>query len=252
MKRTEQSSYSGIIPRIIPSPCGTVYPYSVAEQIQSGEIFTEGQSVLIWHHCGFAYLYGACEDRFLEQVFRQFLSPDCTLTRRFILFTADPHTEQFFRAKQGLAFGTRYGFTYPEDRIPQPRPLPEGCQLCELSRELLSALQGRITPQFSWQSPEEFLRSGRGFCITCAGEPVSWAFSAAVSAEETDIGIETVPAYQHRGLGLLAAEQMIRDCIRQRKRPVWACDAGNTGSRKLAEKAGLIQTSEYTTIRTTK
>ena len=78
---------------------------------------------------------------------------------------------------------------------------------------------------------------------------VSWAFSAAVSKDELDIGIETVSNFRHMGLGLAAAEKMIGFCFEQHKRPVWSCDANNIASQKIAEKLGFVKHSEYVTIR---
>ena len=78
---------------------------------------------------------------------------------------------------------------------------------------------------------------------------VSWAFSAAVSSNELDIGIETVLDHRHMGLGFAVAEKMIQYCFEQRKRPIWSCDANNTASQKIAEKLGFVKSSEYITIR---
>lgn len=51
------------------------------------------------------------------------------------------------------------------------------------------------------------------------------------------------------GLASIAANQMIRCCFEEHKRPVWSCDEGNSASRKLAEKLGFVRVSEYTTIK---
>jgi hypothetical protein len=52
------------------SGCGKVYPCSIAESIQTGDIFInsfeDSRSVLFWHYSGFAFLYGVWH--FLENV----------------------------------------------------------------------------------------------------------------------------------------------------------------------------------------
>ena len=124
-----------------------------------------------------------------------------------------------------------------------------GYDLCELGEELFDTVEGRVTPRFSWRTSEEFLRNGKGICVLHGERAAAWAFSAAVSDYEMDIGVEALPEYRHMGLAFLAAEQMIRCCSEQGKRPVWSCDTGNTASRRLAEKLGFSVLSEYTTIK---
>lgn len=250
MERLDEAAYRSVLPSISKTACGTVYPLSIVEGNQYGEIFTEGDSVLPWHYAGFAFLFGACEHTFLDHVYRGFLCAEARPPRRFILFAVTPEVEQFFREKNDLVFGKRYHYAYLEKMPALLQAVPSGYQIRELDRGLLDSLQGRITPRFSWRDADAFLAKGKGFCVLHEGEPASWAFSAAVSSEEIDIGIETAEAYRKRGLGMLAVCSMIRYCFAQQKHPLWACDAGNTASQRVAEKAGFRKVSEYTTIRT--
>ena len=248
MRKLDVDSYDMILKDICKNPCGTVYPLSIAERKQYGDIFLSDDSVLLWHYSGFAYIFGSCKDNFLKQIYREFLTAD-GLPRRFILFTADPKVELYFRNKTRLVFGRRYYFEYPQETEFSPKPLPQGYEACKFEKTVFDSIEGRITPRFSWRNAEEFQNNGMGQCITHRGKPVSWAFSAAVSSNELDIGIETSPEYRHKGLAVFAAEQMIKYCLKQRKLPVWSCDTGNIASRKLAEKLGFSVVAEYTTIR---
>ena len=36
----------------------TVYPRSIIEGFQQGDVFTDGKAALFWHNCGFAFLCG--------------------------------------------------------------------------------------------------------------------------------------------------------------------------------------------------
>lgn len=51
--------------------CGSVYPLSVAGDIQEGDIFANSAkdcgAVLFWTHCGFAYLSGEVDEDFLKK-----------------------------------------------------------------------------------------------------------------------------------------------------------------------------------------
>ena len=52
--------------------CNHVYPLSIAENRQYGDIFVDNvidpHSVLFWHYCGFAYLTGEASDAVLKEI----------------------------------------------------------------------------------------------------------------------------------------------------------------------------------------
>lgn len=212
-------------------------------------IYKERDSILLWHYCGFAFLYGVCDDCFLETIYDMFLSADSNLSRRFILFSANPKVIEFFKNKQDIVLGNRYNFEYPPENAGSRGVIPSGYQICQFNQKLFDNIPGRITPRFSWRDASEFLDHGMGYCVMYKEKAVSWAFSAAVSSDELDIGIETVSDYRHMGLGFAAAEKMIQYCFEQSKRPIWSCDVNNTASLKIAEKLGFVKSSEYITIR---
>lgn len=101
----------------------------------------------------------------------------------------------------------------------------------------------------AYPKAESFLEKGKGYCVVKGGTVAAWAFSAAVSSTEIDIGIETDSEYRRLGLAEIAAKKMIEYCFEQNKRPVWACHQDNTASRKLAEKLGFVKTSECLTVK---
>lgn len=96
MKRIDMACYRELVPYITKDPCGTVYPLSIAEMKQYGDVFTDGDSFLLWHFSGFAFICGACGEDFLEQIYRDLLTAD-GLPRRFVLFTSDERAERYFR-----------------------------------------------------------------------------------------------------------------------------------------------------------
>lgn len=249
MEKLNQTSYQSIIPQIEKTPCGTVYPLSIAEMSQYGDIYKDDASVLFWHYCGFAFLYGACDNSFFEAIYDMFLSSYSNLSRRFILFSANSRVIEFFRNKHDIVFGKRYHFEYPPENLFIRGEIRPGYRICQLNKDMFHTIQGRITPRFSWRDASEFLKHGMGYCVLHQKKAVSWAFSAAVSSDELDIGIETVSDFRHMGLGLAAAEKMIQFCFEQHKRPVWSCDVNNIASQKTAEKLGFVKHSEYITIR---
>lgn len=248
MRKLDSSEYGGILPYIHEKSCGAVYPYSVAEGIQAGNIYTDGDTVLVWHYCGFAFLYGKCERSAYERVYGQFLAKGSDLPRRFVLFVPDENALENFSGKAGIVAERRYFYTYGSGE-PGDISIPAGYENRAIDRELLERIQGRITPAFSWESGKRFLQGGKGFCVTAGGEPAAWAFSAAVSGREIDIGVETCDAYQRQGLASAAVQAMVLYIRETGKQPVWACHAGNIASQRLAERSGFVRTGECLTVR---
>lgn len=219
---------------------GLVYPMSVAEGVQTGEITVVGKAMLIRHYCGFAHIMSRCDDRSLEDIF-ELMSKE-----HFRLFSDDKETIEFLKSK-GAEAADRYFYEYQSDTAPEIS-LPEGFSFCEIDKNNIGRLNGRIVPSFSWDDEDKFLANGRGYCIMDGDTPVSWAFSAAVSSKEIDIGVETAEAYRGKGLAALAAKKMIEYVLSQGKKPVWACHASNIGSQRTAEKAGFTKTAECTVL----
>lgn len=224
---------------------GAVYPYSIVEGFQHGDIYANSRSVLFWHYSGFAFLYGEYDESFLDFVSDLMMNAD----RRFILFTNDTPVENYFRKNKNTVIEKRLFFEYGKDVPPEIPKLPDGFELCEINAELIEKISGNITPYFSWDSAESFLEKGKGYCIVKGDTVAAWAFSAAVSYWEIDIGIETNSEYRRLGLAEIAAKKMIGYCFEQNKHPVWACHQSNVASKKLAEKLGFVKSCECLTVK---
>lgn len=233
--------------------CGSVYPLSVAEGIQEGDIFTDTahgcKQVLFWTHCGFAYLAGEADESLLEEL-HEFMAdgkkPDA---RRLLLMTRDPYIEEYFAQKDDIIIEKRFLFAYPENTEVPSLLLPAGFEIQEIDGQLLKKISGQIVPSLFWKNADDFLAKGKGYCIVCGDDIASWAFSAAVSSKEIDIGIETCEKYKQQGLGIIAARKMLQYVLGQDKRPVWACHAKNTASAKMAEKLGFTKVAECSVIK---
>ena len=76
------------------------------------------------------------------------------------------------------------------------------------------------------------------------------AFSASVSTEEVDIGVETAEPYRRKGLAKALVGRMCRDIVSMKKKPVWAHAASNTGSMQTALSAGFSVDRINTVIKT--
>lgn len=252
MNRIDPLQYGAYISLAEAHDCGSVYPQSIAEGIQEGDIFTLAahghEQVLFWAHCGFAYLAGDAGENFLEELYGLMADGKKQGARRFLFMTRDPHIEGYFAQKEDVAVEKRFLYTYSGDmEVSEPR-LPDGFAVREIDGRILERISGQIVPSLFWKKADDFLERGKGYCIVRGDDIASWAFSAAVSTKEIDIGIETNAKYKRQGLAGIAAQKMIQYVIRQGKRPVWACHYRNTASAKTAEKLGFVRAAECSAI----
>ena len=217
---------------------GRVYPGAVTEKLQTGDIFTGGRAVLIWHRCGFAWLLGEYNEAELNELFALKESAG----RRLVLFTGDENAVHYFETK-GISAGRRLFFEYSGD-AEVGAVIPEGYSVREMDRELFGRLEGRVAPRLFWEDAEQFLQIGTGFCLMKNGEPAAWAFTASADKREADIGVETAVEHRGRGLAYAAARLTANEVIRSGRSPVWACDGSNEASRRLAVRLGFEKTAE--------
>lgn len=222
-----------------------VYPLSVAEGVQSGDIFVSGDTVLFWHMCGFAYLSGRPDAVLLDKITARFLE-DPPPARRFLLISDDPDVCAYLTAN-GLPAEQR--IYYHADRIAADPVLPEGFLLRRIDAGLLPRMSGHIVPAWSWDTPERFLANGFGYCVMHGETVAAAAFTAAVTAKYADIGVETAADYRRMGLAKAAAAAVMREIAAQGKMPVWAHHIANTGSMRTAESLGFVRDRLCTTFR---
>lgn len=251
--KLNSQQYSNLFDYAKKHDCGSVYPLSVAEGIQEGDIFINSvqdyEKVLFWTHSGFAYLSGNIDEHFLEDIYEFMLDRTKTNTKRFLLMTRNKYIQDYFEQKDEVIAERRYLFEYSADKNFTESPLPAGYELKEIDNQLLMKISGKIVPTLFWKDVNDFLEKGKGYCITCENDIASWAFSATVSTKEIDIGIETDAKYKQQGLGIIVAKKMMQYIIEQAKEPVWACHYKNVASKKMAEKLGFTKVAECSVIK---
>ena len=224
-----------------------VYPLSIAEGFQNGEIIPDDEentrAVLFWHYAGFAYLSGDISREFLEKIYHNFYQEETE--RRFILITDNPEVTDFFSDKSEVGFNNRIEYRFGSEI--------EGACKCDYKIERINPenydiIQGRIVPSFSWADKEQFLKNGFGYVVVDGNKVAAVAFSAAISSDEVDIGVETGEQYRHKGLARALAATMCREILAAGKKPVWAHAVTNEGSRHTALSAGFVEDRRNTVI----
>ena len=227
--------------------CGEVYPESVLQGYQSGEVYRFGGCRVVWHSCGFAFMYGIPTAKDITQI--SYLMHTARLEdRRFVLFCENERLGRYFEMNSGVKVEKRYFFELAQ-QSPGVTALPQGFVIKPIDASILPRLDGRIKPSFSWESDESFLQKGVGFCAMYGDTPAAWAFSAAVSDREIDIGGETLEGCRGKGLAAAVAGKMAAYVLSIGKKPVWACHSGNIASQKTAARAGFVKVRECRTVR---
>ena len=237
-----------------------VYPLSIVEGLQDGDIIPDDEndikSVLFWHYSGFAYLSGDVGESFLQRIYEDYYLKEGD--RRFILITDDPKVIQFFSDKKELVLDKRIEYSFGsvqqkefkcDYKIKSDYKFKSDYKIERIDESNFDRIQGRIIPSFSWSSKEQFLKNGFGYVVLDGEKVIAIAFSAAVSFEEVDIGVETDEHYQHKGLAKTLADRMCQEVLRIEKKPVWAHAAGNEGSKYTALAVGFAEDRVNTVIR---
>ncbi len=244
MKKEAKDEFKRYIEAAKSCRANRVYPLSIAEGFQPGDIFTfapeaEGP-VLFWHHCGFGYLSGPVTETVLDEIYAELFMKETP--RRFVLISDDRGIAEYMTAK-GLALSRRLEYAYDAASASAGRQRKAPPYRIErISEGNIGLIKGRITPSFSWDSPESFLEKGFGFAAFDGEEFCAVACSTAISSEEIDIGVETADAYRRKGLASYLSSLMCREILRLGKKPVWAHAESNKGSGNTALACGFAQT----------
>jgi len=130
--------------------------------------------------------------------------------------------------------------------------LPEGFTIRRIDQALLTQPELDIPDHVTnwmrsnWGTPEAFLQSGFGFCIVHHRAAVSWCLADCAVGDQCEIGIQTQPDYQRRGLATLTAVAAADYALSNGFKSVgWHCNADNLGSIGVALKVGFQKERDY-------
>ncbi|UNB49898.1 GNAT family N-acetyltransferase [Mycolicibacterium sp. YH-1] len=152
---------------------------------------------------------------------REFTTPDGPSARvsvhRRINFEFDPDLFQANRAHTPVPDGWS---TVPADASDFTRP-------------------GSVVPAEFWRNADDFLEHGGGWRAESDGFRGCLAFTSFRFDGELELGIETHPEAQGKGLATAVASRMIEGLLSQGITPVWSCRESNHASVALAAKLGF-------------
>ena len=239
LRKIDKSEYTEYLKYAKGCTANRVYPVSIATGMQDGDIYVDGKGcVLFWHYCGFAYISGDVRADVLEEVYQNLLVSDTE--RRFLLITDSEFVSDYYSGRDLLRVDKRIEYTH-SGILDAPSVLNDCFVIERITTDNIGVIQGRITPSFSWNDSDLFLRNGFGFMARSKedGNFAAVAFSSAVSLEEVDIGVETAETYRHHGLAACLVYRMCEEIIQQGRKPVWAHAEMNKGSQKTALGVGF-------------
>lgn len=118
----------------------------------------------------------------------------------------------------------------------------EGYHIVRTNRKSFDRMQGTVVPKFFWDNADDFCRQGVGFTMLMGDIPVSTAYSAYITENQLELGIETLPEYRGKGFALHTCSALIDYCMENNFEPVWSCRYENTGSYRLAQELGFEPT----------
>lgn len=219
-----------------------VYPLSITEGIQSGEIFVDNteapNSVLLWHYCGFAAIAGNYDEKFIEETMNMMHDPKDGHSGRMALQTDnDIRLQDMILDHSFASMHERYVFSFGGEKYSIPKDMES--KLEEISSRNYELMNGRIIPSFSWENKGSFLKNGFGYCLIEGGRMLACSFASGVSKDYVDIGVETSEECRGQGYGKITAAAMVKEILRRGKIPVWGCDTRNEASMRLACSVGF-------------
>lgn len=127
--------------------------------------------------------------------------------------------------------------------------LPPSFEVKQLDKHLAKRITSELRNEYffeNFQTLDDFLNRGIGFCIVNNDKIVSAATSVAQSSKAIDIEIETLPEYRRRDLGTVVGAKLVLYCLENGIRPRWL--AANVVSERLALKLGFRIGETYETF----
>jgi RimJ/RimL family protein N-acetyltransferase len=158
---------------------------------------------------------------------------------------------RLFADIQSVRYERQYYRLRLRDRV-SPPAIPEGFRLRPVDETLLAemALGNReaLVAEIHSEAPSvaDFLAHKFGSCLQYGQELVGWCLSEYNHGERCELGIETLPDYQRRGLATATALATIARAQSAGIAEIgWDCWKQNTASSGLAHKLGFTLVADY-------
>ena len=236
LRALAEPEYHRLAARLAVLEMNTLFARAVLERDAPGRVLADANgAVYVIHGYGMSLLFGGTpNDEVLAEVTA---TPRADAEWLQVSGAWAPHFEK-------LAFvekHTRVNFTFSEAAFRGRRPRAHGQRIVRVGHAAF-AMAGSVVPRAFWRAAGDFVTRGAGYAVMIGEAMASLAFSAFVTPNQLEIGIETLPEYRGRGLAALACAALVDHCLARGVEPVWACRLDNTASHRLAESLGFAPT----------
>ena len=252
MLELNKGSYEILHEPVMKVPFNILMARSVILGHADGRIFVDccecPKSFYIVHSYGMTYLCGHSGNEEFNKGLYDYFAGKSHHRKKDEWLQAFPRDWDFFMnflVGEGMAIPySRLSFMFDADGFYRNYNQVDKSQYDVISTptNMLFNISGNVVPKDYWKTPEQFADMAKAFTVMVDGKPVSTAFTSARHDDKLEIGIETIPIYQGKGLAYLACAKLIEYCLNRKLEPVWSCRLENTGSVYLAKKLGFIET----------
>ena len=251
MFELDKKNYERLLDSILQIPFNMLMARSVLSGHVNGKVFVDScespQSFYVIHPYGMTYLCGRSDNEdFNAALFDYFkgLSYPREKDEWIQAFPRDWDPVLSPLIDEGIAImNTRINFKFDKEAFYRNyNPINQlPYDIISTPVELLFEINGTVVPKDYWNTPEQFQRMAKAYTFFIDGKSASTAFSSARHGDKLEIGIETSPIHQGKGLGYLACAKLIEYCLDNHLEPVWSCRLENIYSVKLAKKLGFVE-----------
>ncbi len=250
MIELKKHEYNLVRPILEQTPFNTLMAEAVAGAMAPGRIYADRReqprSCLISHSYGMSFLLGYSDDKDYRERLPEYLRNSGKERRSAEMLQVYPEKwsdllNSLKSAGEVKEWG-RVNFTFREERFPvREAPSKGKPETVMIDRHIFENFQGTVIPKFFWNSAEEFLEKGAGFCVkdNGSGKAAGIAFSSCLWPPFLEIGVETAKEHRGKGVAFKACRRMIAFCLENHLEPVWSCKKENTPSFQLALKLGF-------------
>lgn len=119
-------------------------------------------------------------------------------------------------------------------------------QVRRLDVELLTAVScdtDHICDISAFDSPQDFMERGIGYCLLDGEVMMGVAYSSLVAGRGIEVSLVVLPDYRRQGVATVLAASLVLYCLQHTMGANW--DAANPVSCHLAQKLGYIEAGSY-------
>lgn len=229
------------------------FVFSVLDYLIKGTVYADSanyKSLFINTDSGLYYVAGQSSDELFNKNLVNIYEATVNKGKRFTLFSSDltwnraieEHLDKKVRKIQRYTFSFDL-MTYKNSK----RRICSEYEVAKVDQYLIENCLEFDKKYYNeyWDSMDNFLRNGIGFCVQDKEKIISEGVSIFRSKNYAEIDITTDSDYRGKGLASMVAEQFLDYCLSHNIQPRWDCDVNNVASINLGNKLGFNNPIEY-------